>query len=379
MDNNLNKESILSILAETTSKDCSQLIQTDIKKIKNITGYLIKKGNRIQEEFQNRLNANENFKNHYGQLIKINNEQERYISIYSLTKMLFKENEQMNDLIQELKDFGQLSYQAIMNFRQKITGEQQLVYDILGSQKISYRLTEAEFIEMFSKAPLKLSYGKIALNNNEVDINEIIKIIPNIFKLTSLGIGDPLKNLNQTKDIPQIDLKKDKLYQLLKEWNNNRRKKEYKLSEARLYELYNQVKFSLFKDSYQKEEPYPSIDDPQMQQKIRRFTYDYLQSGSQSDNIAFYQMGDTIESQLTLIENKMASGRISFITLYNGISKLNKILIEYEVNEDKNHLKQELIKLYTYKGDTPIEQVIQGEAYNYAVDKIEETINNLTN
>ena len=36
-------------------------------------------------------------------------------------------------------------------------------------------------------------------------------------------------------------------------------------------------------------------------------------------------------------------------------------------------------KLYTYKGDTPIEQVIQGEAYNYAVDKIEETINNLTN
>ena len=32
MDNNLNKESILSILAETTSKDCSQLIQTDIKK-----------------------------------------------------------------------------------------------------------------------------------------------------------------------------------------------------------------------------------------------------------------------------------------------------------------------------------------------------------
>ena len=25
--------------------------------------------------------------------------------------------------------------------------------------------------------------------------------------------------------------------------------------------------------------------------------------------------------------------------LYNGISKLNKILIEYEINEDKNYLK----------------------------------------
>lgn len=369
-----NRTSILNVLAAATSEDCSQLIQADIKNFKDITQQLLNEGNRIQNKFKESLKNNDYFKDHYNQLIKINNN-DKYLSIYSLTKMLFKENEQFNSLIQELKDFGQLSYRAIMNFRQKITGEQQLVYDVLGSGKISYRLTESEFIEMFSKAPLKLGYGKIMLNNDTVNIDEIINVIPDIFKLTALGIGDPLKNLNQIENNRQIDLKKDALYQLLQKWNNNRRKKEYKLSQARLYELYDQVKFSLFNG----EESYSEINDLEKQSEIRRFTYSYLQSGEQSESIPFYQIGDTIESQLTLIENKMASGRISFITLYNGISKLNNILTEYEVNKDTNYLKQELIKLYTYKGTTQIEQVIQGAAYDYAVKQIEETINNLTN
>ena len=91
------------------------------------------------------------------------------------------------------------AYRELMDFRDFVTGQQRLIYDVMGADSFSYRLTEEQFLELLT-GDLTVYYS---MNWSELASKG------NLFNLLKLQVADPstnnnLKNINTKHNLIDI-------------------------------------------------------------------------------------------------------------------------------------------------------------------------------
>jgi hypothetical protein len=162
------------------------------------------------------------------------------------------------------------------------------------------------------------------------------------------------------------------------------------MPDSRLYELYDQLRFSMYKDiSYERpisEELLEAratngiyFSGKKVADNLDNFIHQYIDAGLHKDRDAFYTSGDSImensDGTHTMVENKLTGATVSIRTIKNAIHTL----AGYVQNPaNKATLIDNLQKFYATSGTTsPFAEAIQGAALKEAQDGIKNTINSL--
>ena len=255
-----------------------------------------------------------------------------------------------------LKRWSLEAYQEIVSVRQFITNGQELQYDIEQGTSYSYRLTEGQYLE-------SLAQGNLTSRKQSWD-----KITPqNLGDALSLTVTKPTAYVNKTF----IGRSQDALTKHLYQYAATSAIEGEKIYDSRLYEMYSQIRYSLFKD-IPLGAPIPSKIFDAKKVQTDKFIKDYISAKMHKDNLAFYKMGDSIENANTLIENKRTGATVSIKTLRNAIRELNNIV--NLPKPTKAQLKQKLKTLYIQTGKSDMEHSIQDAAARRAKKGIDEVI-----
>ena len=276
-----------------------------------------------------------------------------------------------------------LMLRELMSFRDFVTGEQRLIYDIMGADSFSYRLTEDQFLELLTgdlTVYHSMNWSELASKGN-------------LFNLLKLQVADPSKN-NDLKNIgTKHNLKEDILYRYLTQhdkFNEGYGNPVEELKQSRLYELYDQLRYSL---------DWKLVDDGRVmspeevdmegetdfffsqdrESEVDSFIANYISAKMHRDTVAFYRTGDAIADALTIIENKIGgSAVVSISTISNAIDKLNG-LNNNKYNQSASALKKRIKAILTYSDQKHkfANEIQKGakKAAEAAIDAFVETLN----
>lgn len=253
--------------------------------------------------------------------------------------------------LNRVKTWAIAAYQEIMEFRSLLTG-QTFYYDIEYGSTKSYRLTEKEYIKLLFK------------NNLTTKTENWENIRPeDLASVLSLSVNYN-KDMMQDMSYHFIGRSKDPLQKFLYENYSSKQNEKEALYESRLYEIYDQVRISIFNGEY-----YLSKENfEKNKRKVENFVDRYIESNLHKDTVAFYKQGDSVESAIMLIENKRTGGAVSIKTVKNAIINLSKIFNE---STSKKELQNKLKDFFIEKSkNTSIEKEIYKAAETYAERQI---------
>ena len=248
--------------------------------------------------------------------------------------------------LNSLKNWSLEGYKEINSFRSFITGGQQLIYEVMNTEGVYvYKMEEDDFIKLLASRPLRTRASWDSLNTK------------NITNLLQLSVDNPtLQKLSS--NVERIQLKKDALYGFIKS-------KTPEMEKNRRLELYSQIR-----SDYGDKEL-----DSKTKRKISYFIKGYVQTKDLSnDTIKFYQTGDAIKDNMTLIENKVGGTAIvSIQTIKNAI----KDIADLGIIGSPSILAERLKSLFTYVGTESLAKKIQEGVAETARKAIDEMINSL--
>ena len=279
---------------------------------------------------------------------------------------------QVGLVFSKMHRWGLRSYQVITKLRSTITG-QDIIYHVQdAAHTVSYTLSEKQFLQLVASNGVgkgRHSWDRIeqAIRNGEPALD-----------LFTLQVGASSEKKIQEKtgvDTPAVKLTKDALYQYLIQTRAVISEKTGNLDYARIAELHSQL---LAKYKWQTGSEgnitFPREDESKyfFTQERRKivdiFTRLYKREKLHRDTDTFYESGDAILDENTLIENKVGKKAvISLKTLRGAIEDIAALK-----GVSRETLRQELIKLFTSAPKTGryLTQMLQEGAYNKAVESI---------
>lgn len=256
------------------------------------------------------------------------------------------------------------SYKEIISFRQLVTNGQQIVYDVQEGAQTSYRLTEDQYLDLIS--------SNLKTRNRDKSWESVNG--DNFIDMLKLSIDKPSSADYQEKAI--IGRTHDALYKYIYENYSKEVDKSKGLAPSRMYEIYTQARYSFFKSGdYTSSVSQAEFDAHKT--KVRNFVNNYITSNLHKDSDKFYQMGDSIENNMTLIENKYGTkAAISIRTIKNAIQELNDII---SVPSSQAELTKKFQNFYVQQGDSALARSIQRGAAAAAKRGIKEYFSNFSN
>ena len=269
-------------------------------------------------------------------------------AIYSIYKDEQNKNREDALILQffnATRDWGKKGYKEIVSLRKALSGGQELVYDIQQYESTSYRLNEEQYLENIN--PNLVTWTQ---NWDKVDGGDIIASL-------SLQVGTPVEGNYISKS--DIRKSKDALYKYLYNNYSSSVNKENGLYTSRLYELYDQIRFTFFGRG---EGNYSTVAQEEFTAQldsVSKFVGEYLEAGMHKDTLPFYQMGDTVENAYTLVENKRAGAAISIKTIRNALIKIRDI---FNGPMTKKALQASFTQLFSKVGNSDLEKTLQGAA-----------------
>ena len=158
---------------------------------------------------------------------------------------------------------------------------------------------------------------------------------------------------------------------------------------SRIYELYDQLRFSMFSDVSKESPITKDIFEARFKKNFKianvkvdgldNFVELYKEAGLHKDTDAFYKMGDTVEfngrGHYTLVENKLAGATVSIRTIKNAIDGLYGIV---NMPNSKSAMAQKLKEFYTNKRGNEFAEAIQRGARREAELGIERTFKQMS-
>ena len=300
--------------------------------------------------------------------------------LYDNEKLITAEYTEAQRYLTNLKAWALEGYKEIVTFRTFITGGQQLIYDVKDGAH-TYRLTEEEYIQL-------LSAGNVKTWTQNWDSKSLSQGVLN--NILALEVAHPSGTLKDIQSTPQYLQKykgteADALYKYL---NDNVKGADFPMS--RIYELYDQIRFSMFSDIPHTapitEEMFNSRQNKSIKfankflvKNLDTFIDEYKAAGLHTDTDAFYKMGDTVEykgnGKYTLVENKLAGATVSIRTIKNAIDGLYNIV---NVPSTKKQMAEKLKQFYTNKSGHAFAEKIQAAARKEAERGIEQTLKQIS-
>ena len=320
---------------------------------------------------------------HFNQLRKLSNDgkinvQSAVTMMYSQQKQKAEANSQSQQYLVKLKRWALEGYREIVSFRTFVTGGQKLVYHVKDGAH-SFQVSEEEYINLLSQGNIKTwtrSWDKVTKEN----LNSIL----------SLEVSSPKLRQPQQQSTPMYIGKRygeenqDALWRYLKMNKKG-------LPDSRLYELYDQLRFAMYKDiSYERpisEELFEAragngiyFSGQKIAKNIDDFMSQYIDAGLHKDTDAFYTSGDSVmensDGTYTMVENKLAGATVSIRTIKNAIHTL----AGYVQNPaSKADLINNLQNFYAKSGTSgPFADAIYNAGLQEAKDGIKNTVGALS-
>ena len=286
---------------------------------------------------------------------------------------------EINNILGEIKIWGVNGYRVIVELRETVTG-QELIYHIENdTHTISYTLNTEQYLKLLASNNLGFNYSSWESIEKAKQAG-----FPKI-DLLKLNINATDKNLKRIfeenlKDLQPINLKRDALYQYLVDtkaierqsyWDKEN--ETYYAYHARIAELHSQLSASFA----WRRTPEGEIEKPKdgyFFSEIRKKLVDayiriYKKEKLDKDTDSFYEVGDSIKDENTLIENKVGNAVVSLKTIHNAIKRIADLKnVNYET------IRTEFINLFTKepKVGMMLTRQIQEGAYKKAVESINE-------
>lgn len=299
--------------------------------------------------------------------------------LYDNEKLITAEYTAAQRYLTRLKSWALEGYKEIVSFRTFITGGQQLVYDVKDGA-YTYRLTEEEYLQL-------LSAGNVKTWTQHWDSKSLSA--GNLNNILALEVAHPSGTLKDVQATPMYlrnykNTEADALYKYL---NDTVYSSDFPMS--RIYELYDQLRFSMFSDVSKESPITKDIFEARFKKNFKianvkvdgldNFVELYKEAGLHKDTDAFYKMGDTVEfngrGHYTLVENKLAGATVSIRTIKNAIDGLYSIV---NMPNSKSAMAQKLKEFYTNKGGHGLAEAIQKGARREAELGIERTFKQMS-
>ena len=299
--------------------------------------------------------------------------------LYDNEKLITAEYTAAQRYLTRLKSWALEGYKEIVSFRTFITGGQQLVYDVKDGA-YTYRLTEEEYLQL-------LSAGNVKTWTQNWDSKSLSA--GNLNNILALEIAHPSGTLKDVQATPMYlrnykNTEADALYKYL---NDTVYSSDFPMS--RIYELYDQLRFSMFSDVSKESPITKDIFEVRFKKNFKianvkvdgldNFVELYKEAGLHKDTDAFYKMGDTVEfngrGHYTLVENKLAGATVSIRTIKNAIDGLYSIV---NMPNSKSAMAQKLKEFYTNKSGHGLAEAIQKGARREAELGIERTFKQMS-
>lgn len=299
--------------------------------------------------------------------------------LYDNEKLITAEYTSAQRYIARLKSWALEGYKEIVSFRTFITGGQQLVYDVKDGA-YTYRLTEEEYLQL-------LSAGNVKTWTQNWDSKSLSA--GNLNNILALEVAHPSGTLKDVQATPMYlrnykNTEADALYKYL---NDTVYSSDFPMS--RIYELYDQLRFSMFSDISKESPITKDIFEARFKKNFKianvkvdgldNFVELYKEAGLHKDTDAFYKMGDTVEfngkGHYTLVENKLAGATVSIRTIKNAIDGLYSIV---NMPNSKSAMAQKLKEFYTNKSGHSFAEAIQKGARREAELGIERTFKQMS-
>lgn len=299
--------------------------------------------------------------------------------LYDNEKLITAEYTAAQRYLTRLKSWALEGYKEIVSFRTFITGGQQLVYDVKDGA-YTYRLTEEEYLQL-------LSAGNVKTWTQNWDSKSLSA--GNLNNILALEVAHPSGTLKDVQATPMYlrnykNTEADALYKYL---NDTVYSSDFPMS--RIYELYDQLRFSMFSDVSKESPITKDIFEARFKKNFKianvkvdgldNFVELYKEAGLHKDTDAFYKMGDTVEfngrGHYTLVENKLAGATVSIRTIKNAIDGLYSIV---NMPNSKSAMAQKLKEFYTNKGGHGLAEAIQKGARREAELGIERTFKQMS-
>lgn len=299
--------------------------------------------------------------------------------LYDNEKLITAEYTAAQRYLTRLKSWALEGYKEIVSFRTFITGGQQLVYDVKDGA-YTYRLTEEEYLQL-------LSAGNVKTWTQNWDSKSLSA--GNLNNILALEVAHPSGTLKDVQATPMYlrnykNTEADALYKYL---NDTVYSSDFPMS--RIYELYDQLRFSMFSDISKESPITKDIFEARFKKNFKianvkvdgldNFVELYKEAGLHKDTDAFYKMGDTVEfngrGHYTLVENKLAGATVSIRTIKNAIDGLYSIV---NMPNSKSAMAQKLKEFYTNKGGHGLAEAIQKGARREAELGIERTFKQMS-
>lgn len=300
-----------------------------------------------------------------------------------------EQQQKIQEWLNRLHQWSLKAYKEIMTFRSIITGGQTIIYHIMDAKRnIAYKFTEEQYLELLAANPPVLRWGSMK------SIISKGKPLSDFFKLQ---VGDSSKNNTALQDVAKrtnaeiitSNMKKDALYNYLIQKNKISSGKDYRgksnqLLHSRIFELYDQIKYSVKSGGWAKDKDgailYPQNSkhrdttgyffSNQRRATVDNFIKKYTREKLNKDPITFYKTGDSIKNKNTLIENKIEGAVVSVSTIKNGIKNIASLTLIRNSLE----LYNKLVKTFTYAGDKGLTSAIQEGAERAAIHEINNTV-----
>lgn len=300
--------------------------------------------------------------------------------LYDNEKLITAEYTAAQRYLTRLKSWALEGYKEIVSFRTFITGGQQLVYDVKDGA-YTYRLTEEEYLQL-------LSAGNVKTWTQNWDSKSLSA--GNLNNILALEVAHPSGTLKDVQATPMYlrnykNTEADALYKYL---NDTVYSSDFPMS--RIYELYDQLRFSMFSDVSKESPITKDIFEARFKKNFKianvkvdgldNFVKLYKEAGLHKDTDAFYKMGDTVEfngkGHYTLVENKLAGATVSIRTIKNAIDGLYSIV---NMPNSKSAMAQKLKEFYTNKSSSnDFAEAIQKGARREAELGIERTFKQMS-
>ena len=299
--------------------------------------------------------------------------------LYDNEKLITAEYTAAQRYLTRLKSWALEGYKEIVSFRTFITGGQQLVYDVKDGA-YTYRLTEEEYLQL-------LSAGNVKTWTQNWDSKSLSA--GNLNNILALEVAHPSGTLKDVQATPMYlrnykNTEADALYKYL---NDTVYSSDFPMS--RIYELYDQLRFSMFSDVSKESPITKDIFEVRFKKNFKianvkvdgldNFVELYKEAGLHKDTDAFYKMGDTVEfngrGHYTLVENKLAGATVSIRTIKNAIDGLYSIV---NMPNSKSAMAQKLKEFYTNKSGHGLAEAIQKGARREAELGIERTFKQMS-
>lgn len=330
----------------------------------------------------------------YTKLMNVHQNQIKNLSPNSTLQKLFDQKNkikiqvEINNILKEIHQWSLKGYKVIVQTRQTVTG-QELIYHIQDTDhKIVKILNEEQFLSLLESNNIGLNYA-----NWEKIKEASSRGVPKL-DLLKLNVQATKKNLNKIAETaPTINLKRDALYKYLVDNKAISRaftktdkdsgeevSTEYSY-HARLSELHSQL-LARYRWMYNKE---GGVSSPKKgkgdktgfffsenrRKLVDAFVNIYKKEGLHKDTDAFYQVGDAVLDEKTLIENKVGNAVVSVSTIKHAVAAIASLK-----GATTEKMKQTFLNLFTKdpKTGTYLTKKIQEGAYKKAVKEISELL-----